>query len=194
MVECQIRQHIHRKPLCLGGIVTGYDLIAFLTHKCKKRHRDHTLARVAVHTAECLQLLDIDIHHSCFLAQFAQCSFFQRLVNSHKAARQSPFAFIRLQPSLYKQQIQPRAVESEHNAVGGQSRMWIFITIHFLPLIFQQYKFKPIFRQKRTIVSLIRKQKLKIDIFAYFLRIKFCCLFLRLYICVKITQPSIINY
>lgn len=43
MVECQIRQHIHRKPLCLGGIVTGYDLIAFLTHKCKKRHRDHTL-------------------------------------------------------------------------------------------------------------------------------------------------------
>ena len=90
---------------------------------------DDALARVATHSRETLEFLEMAVRHPGLLAQLATRTFLHGLVHAQEAARQRPHALEGRLAALDEQQAQPLAIEPEDHAIGGQRGMRILIGI-----------------------------------------------------------------
>ena len=129
VVEGEGRQPVLVKPLCVGSVVAGDELILRGAHQRYESHGDDSLARVAVERAEHMELVEVNVGDASFLSQLAHCSPLQGLVDSHEASGQRPHPLVRLKSAFYQKQLQRLAVEAEDNAVNGQCRMGILVGV-----------------------------------------------------------------
>src|SRR5690242_12913537 len=106
MIEGQRGQVIDREPTYVSRIACRPDLQACRVQQGKVHHRYHTSTWVTIWITECVQLLHIHILNTCLLLKFALSSCLQRLVDVHKATRDSPHAFTRPRTPLNQQYLQ----------------------------------------------------------------------------------------
>ena len=117
-------------PLSLARIITSYNLEIIFAHQSKECNSQHSFTRVTTNLAEYMKLLQIGIFYVCLFTKFSFGSLLDRLAHAEETTWQSPSSFIRLQTSLYEENIYARPIKAKDNTVCSDSRMRIFICVH----------------------------------------------------------------
>src|SRR5262249_46787667 len=85
------------------------------------RNRDHATARIAARIAKRIKLLKVDFFDSCFFLQLAHGRRFERLVFTHKSARQRHGPGKRLDGAFYQQHPELVSMDGEDHQVNCDS-------------------------------------------------------------------------
>ena len=115
MVEGQWRDAVEGKPLGLGRIVGGLRLLE--RHQGIVGYGDDPSARVALGTAEGVELVHTDARQPRFFLQFAQGTLLGRFIHVEESAGKGPMAFEGVVGAFDEQQFQAFGIEAENHAV-----------------------------------------------------------------------------
>ena len=100
-----------------------------MAYQCEEGDGHHAFARVTVHTAESVNLLQKNVGNAGLFFQFATCTFFGGFRNAHESARKSPFSFERLKSATNQQQVEADTVKPEYDTVGRDRRVGVFVMV-----------------------------------------------------------------
>ena len=90
---------------------------------------DDAFARIATERAKCVELFEKDIFEAGFFFEFAPGGIVEGFIDSHKAARQGPFAFEGLEAPLDEENLEFFIVEAENDAIDSERRPRIFVSV-----------------------------------------------------------------
>ena len=95
MIKCQIRQCVHGEPSDIGRIRARLGMQSIGTDQRVISNRDQAAARIAVRSAERVELLELDTGDLRFLFELAMGTEIEILILFDQAAGQRPLTLVR---------------------------------------------------------------------------------------------------
>ena len=108
--------------ICLGAMVGGFG-------ECVVGHADDAFARIAVHGAEGVELLEEDFFQASFFGKLAAGSGLQGFFHTDKATWQCPMTFEGSDTALDQQHLKFGVIKAENDAVHGEGGAWVLVGV-----------------------------------------------------------------
>lgn len=128
MIERKLRRTTRGVPGRIGRIISRLSLNAPIKHPGED-YANRVTAWVAAGISERPDLVEMNVSETGFFKEFPGRGIFQRLINVHESARESPLALEWFAGPLDQQHLDAAAVAIKQGYVDRQSRARIIVAV-----------------------------------------------------------------